>query len=83
MIKFKSGSIEVKFLDSNIIVYTIKKRNVFNLLYSNDIDELNTLEKTIKKCNDTFKFKMSFNSRKDILKIVLNGIVYSLNAILI
>ena len=83
MIKFKSGSIEVKFLDSNIIVYTSKKRNVFNLLYSNDIDELNTLEKTIKKCNDTFKFKMSFNSRKDILKIVLNGIVYSLNAILI
>lgn len=83
MIKFKSGSIEVKFLDSNIIVYTSKKRNVFNLLYSNDIDELNTLEKTIKECNDTFKFKMSFNARKDILKIVLNDVMYSLNAILI
>lgn len=83
MIKFKSGSIEVKFLDSNIIVYTSKKRNVFNLLYSNDIDELNTLEKTIKGCKDSFKFRMSFNNKKDILKIVLNDIVYNLNAILI
>lgn len=83
MIKFKKGSIEIKMLDNAIIVYTSKKRNVFNLLYSNDIDELNTLENNLKECKNSFKFKMSFNARKDILKIVLNDVIYSLNAILI
>lgn len=82
MLKFKSGSIEVKMLDSTIVVLS-NKRNVFNLLNGEDIETLQRLEKNIKECNKTFKFKMSFNSRKDVLKVVLNGIVYSLNAMLV
>ena len=82
MIKFKNGQLEVKMLDSTIIVIS-KARNVFNLLNFSDVDTLEEIEKQLKKCNNTFKFKMSFNARKDILKIVLNDVMYSLNAILI
>ena len=82
MIKFKNGSVEVKILDSTIVVLS-NKRNVFNLLNGEDIETLQKLEKNIKECNKIFKFKMSFNSRKDILKIIVNGIVYLLNAILV
>lgn len=82
MIKFKNGSIEVKMLDSTIVVLS-KARNVFTLLNSSDVDTLEEIEKQLKECKMSFKFKMSFNSRKDILKIVLNDVIYSLNAILI
>lgn len=82
MIKFKNGQLEVKMLDSTIIVIS-KARNVFNLLNSSDVDTLEEIEKQLKECNNIFKFKMSYNNKKDILKIVLNGIVYSLNAILV
>lgn len=83
MIKFRKGTLQVKFLNSSIIVYTSKKRNVFNLLYTEDTETLKLLETSLKEFKTSFKFKMSFNDKKDILKIVLNGIVYSLNAILI
>ena len=82
MIKFKNGVLQVKFLDSTIIVIS-KKRNVFNLLNSEDIETLQELENNIKECKNSFKFKMSYIEKKDILKVVLNGIVYSLNAILV
>ena len=82
MIKFKKDSIEVKLLNTSIIVYS-KARNVFNLIYDEDVKTLQELENNIIECKNNFKFKMSYNSKKDILKIVLNGIVYSLNAILI
>ena len=83
MIKFRKGTLEVKLLDNAIIVYSNKKRNVFNLLYSEDIKELNTLENNLKECKDSFKLKMSYNNKKDILKVALNNIIYSLNAILV
>lgn len=82
MIKFKNGSVEVKILDNTIVVLS-KARNVFNMLNADDIETLTALEKNLKECKMSFKFKMSFNSRKDILKIVLNDVIYSLNAILI
>lgn len=82
MIKFKSNSIEVKLLDSTIVVLS-KARNVFTLLNSEDIETMQEIEKNLKGCKDSFKFRMSFNNKKDILKIVLNDIVYNLNAILI
>lgn len=82
MIKFKNGQLEVKFMDSTIVVLS-KARNVFTLLNSSDVDTLEEIEKQLKECKMSFKFKMSFNSRKDILKIVLNDVIYSLNAILI
>lgn len=83
MLKFKNGQLEVKLLDNSIIVVSNKKRNVFNLLYNEDVNELNTLENNLKECKNSFRLKMSFNSRKDILKVVLNDVIYSLNAILI
>lgn len=82
MIKFKNGSVEVKILDSTIVVLS-KARNVFTLLNSSDIDTLEEIEKQLKECKMSFKFKMSFNDKKDILKIVLNDIIYSLNAMLV
>lgn len=82
MIKFKNGQLEVKMLDSTIVVLS-KARNVFTLLNSSDIDTLEEIEKQLKECNTSFKFKMSFNARKDILKIVLNDVIYSLNAMLV
>lgn len=82
MIKFKSGSIEVKFLDSTIIVYS-NKRNVFNLLYNEDLETLQELEMNLKECNDSFKFKMSFNAKKDLLKVGVNDVIYNLNAMLV
>lgn len=83
MIKFRKGTIEVKLLDTFIIIMSNNKRNVFNMLYAEDIETMQEIEKNLKGYKDNFKFKMSFNDKKDILKIVLNGIVYSLNAILI
>lgn len=82
MIKFKSGALQVKMLDTSIIVYN-NKRNVFNLLTCESKETLQEIETALKTCNNTFKFKMSYNHKKDILNIVLNGIIYSLNAILI
>lgn len=82
MIKFKNGQLEIKMLDSTIVVIS-KARNVFTLLNSEDIETMQEIEKNLKGCKDSFKFKMSFNTRKDILKVVLNGIVYNLNAILV
>lgn len=82
MIKFKNGQLEVKFMDSTIVVLS-KARNVFNLLDSESLDTLKAIEKNLKGCKDSFKFRMSFNNKKDILKIVLNDVIYSLNAILI
>lgn len=82
MIKFKNGSVEVKILDSTIVVLS-KARNVFTLLNSSDIDTLEEIEKQLKECKMSFKFKMSFNDKKDILKIVLNDVIYSLNAMLV
>ena len=82
MIKFKNGSIEVKILDSTIVVLS-KARNVFTLLNSEDIETMQEIEKNLKGCKDSFKFRMSFNNKKDILKIVLNDVIYSINAILV
>lgn len=82
MLKFKNGQLEVKMLDSTIVVIS-KARNVFNLLYSEDIETLKAIETSLKNYKTSFKFKMFYNSKKDVLKIVLNGISYSLNAILI
>lgn len=82
MIKFRKGKLEIKFLDTSIIVVS-KKRNVFNLLYTEDTEVLKTLEKDIKECKNSFRLKMSFNSRKDVLKVALNGAIYLLNAILV
>ena len=47
MIKFKNGQLEVKFMDSTIVVLS-KARNVFTLLNSSDVDTLEELEKFIK-----------------------------------
>ena len=82
MIKFKKGQLEIKLLDTTIIVYN-NKRNVFNLLGAEDIETLNKLETSLKECKDSFNFRIVFNNKKDILKIALNGAIYSLNAILI
>jgi hypothetical protein len=82
MIKFKNGQLEIKMLDSTIVVIS-KARNVFTLLNSSDVDTLEEIEKQLKECKMSFKFKMSFNSRKDILKVMVNDVIYSLNAILI
>lgn len=82
MIKFKNGSVEVKMLDSTIVVLS-KARNVFTLLYSEDIETLKAIEKDIKECKKSFIFKVSFNNKKDILKIALNGATYILNAIIL
>ena len=82
MIKFKNGQLEVKMLDSTIVVIS-KARNVFTLLNSSDVDTLEEIEKQLKECKMSFKVKMSFNARKDILKIMVNNVMYSLNAILI
>lgn len=82
MLKFKKGAIEVKMLDTSIIVYNIK-RNVFNLLGAEDIETLNKLETSLKECKDSFNFRIVFNNKKDILKIVLNSTTYIINAILV
>ena len=83
MIKFRKGQLEVKLLDNTIIVYSNKKRNVFNLLYNEDVNELNILENNLKECKMSFKLNMSYNSKKDLLKITLNNVIYNLNAILV
>lgn len=82
MIKFKNGQLEVKFMDSTIVVLS-NKRNVFNLIYDEDVKTLQELETSIKCCKNNFKFKMSFNSREDVLKVVLNNATYILNAMLV
>ena len=82
MIKFKKGTLQVKLLNTSIIVYS-NSRNVFNLVYNEDVKTLQELENNIKECKNNFKFKMSYNSRKDILKVMVNNAIYSLNAILI
>lgn len=82
MIKFRKGQLEVKMLDTTIIVYS-KARNVFNLIYDEDVKTLQELENNIIECKNNFKFKMSYNSKKDILKVMVNDVIYSLNAILI
>ncbi len=82
MIKFRKGQLEVKMLDTTIIVYS-KARNVFNLIYDEDVKTLQELENNIIECKNNFKFKMSYNSKKDILKVVINDVIYNLNAILV
>lgn len=82
MIKFKKDSIEVKLLNTSIIVYS-NSRNVFNLIYDEDVKTLQALENNIKECKNNFNFRITYNNKKDILKIALNGAIYSLNAILI
>lgn len=82
MIKLRNGQLEVKLLNTSIIVYS-KARNVFNLIYDEDVKTLQELEKQLKECNNSFKFKMSYNSKKDILKVMVNNVIYNLNAILI
>ena len=82
MIKFKKGTLQVKLLDTTIVVSN-NKRNVFNLLYAEDTETLKAIEKDLKTCKNNFKFKMSYNARKDILKVMVNNVIYSLNAILI
>ena len=70
MVKFRNGALQVKFLDTSIIV-SKNKRNVFNLLYTEDTETLKELEKSIKECKNSFKFKMSYIDKKDILKKVM------------
>ena len=82
MLKFKKGTLQVKLLNTSIIVYS-NARNVFNLLYTEDTETLKELEKSIKECKNSFKFKMSYIDKKDILKVVLNNTTYILNAILV
>ena len=82
MLKFKNGQLEVKFMDSTIVVLS-KVRNVFNLLYSEDIETLKAIETSLKNYKTSFKFKMFYNSKKDVLKIVLNSTTYIINAILV
>lgn len=82
MIKFRKGQLEVKMLDTTIIVYS-KARNVFNLIYDEDVKTLQELENNIIECKNNFKFKMSYNSKKDILKVAINDVIYNLNAILV
>lgn len=82
MIKFRKGQLEVKMLDTTIIVYS-KARNVFNLIYDEDVKTLQELENNIIECKNNFKFKMSYNSKKDILKVDINDVIYNLNAILV
>jgi hypothetical protein len=82
MIKFKNGQLKVKMLDTTIIVYS-KARNVFNLIYDEDVKTLQELENNIIECKNNFKFKMSYNSKKDILKVAINDVIYNLNAILV
>lgn len=82
MIKFKKGTLEIKLLNTSIIVYS-KARNVFNLIYDEDVKTLQVLENNIKECKNNFNFKISYNNKKDILKITLNNVIYSLNAMLV
>lgn len=82
MIKFRKDGIKIKFLDTSIIVVS-KKRNVFNLLDSTDVEILKELETNLKECKTSFRLKMSYNTKKDILKVALNEATYILNAILV
>lgn len=82
MIKFKNGQLEVKFMDSTIVVIS-KARNVFTLLDSESLETLKAIEKDIKECKKSFIFKVSFNNKKDTLKVALNNATYTLNALLV